>query len=97
MDWTISDGASYFSLLRNVHTGSGAHRNSCSMDIGVHPRGYSGRGVKLATHFQIVLILILHGVIPLLLLCAYVCCNSRVQTGLCPFPVSCMHEVHNVI
>jgi hypothetical protein len=85
MDWRISAGTRYYSFLRNVHAGSGAHRTSCSMDTGVHPRGYGDRGAKLATHFQLVLILI-----PLLLLCAGMCCcNLREQIDLRPFSFSC--------
>jgi len=56
------------------------------MGTGVHPRGYSGQGVKLATHFQLVLILILLGFTPRLLLCACMCCcNWREQIGIRSF------------
>ena len=80
----------YFSLLRNVHTGFEAHRTSCSMGNGVHPRGYSGRDVKLTTYFHLVLRLRLNGVMALLLLCVFTCCcNLRGQIDLQPFPFSC--------
>jgi len=36
--WTVRGSNSNLSLLQNVHTGSGAHPASCSMDTGVLSR-----------------------------------------------------------
>jgi hypothetical protein len=40
-----------FSLLQGVQTGSGANSVLYSVGTGDSPRGYSGRGVELSTHF----------------------------------------------
>jgi hypothetical protein len=50
-------GARNFSLLSNVHTGSGAHPAFYTMDTGIVSLGWSGRGVKWTTHLHILLML----------------------------------------
>jgi hypothetical protein len=50
----IPAAARYFSLLRNVQTGSGAHPTPSSVGTGVLSRGKSGRGVKFTIHLRLV-------------------------------------------
>jgi hypothetical protein len=56
-------GETDFSVIQNVHTGSGPHGTFCR---GVSPLGYGGRCVKVTTHVHLVERLRMNGAVPLL-------------------------------
>jgi hypothetical protein len=65
-----------FCLLRSVQTGCGPHTAS-SVGTGVLSRGYSGRGVKLTTHFYLIPRLRMSGAVPLLRLYTFMAWTGR--------------------